>query len=199
MSLAKQFSNKLEDLWWRRTAELRALVIPRGAGQPPKFSRQVRERLINHLLDDATKILVKREAGSEFRDIAPHRRLWQIKGHGLLNRGRNLLAWAESKLHGPIIYTFWRGQKCLYVGKGKTWKRLRNYDKSAYLISATSIEVFLVTNQSQLGKAECLATHLFKPRDEKVKPSKEKWGKECPVCRKHDAIRDELKTLFKMK
>ncbi len=199
MSLAKHFSNKLEDLWWRRTAELRALVIPRSAGQPPKFSRQVRERLINHLLDDATKILVKREAWLEFRNVAPYRRLWQIKGHGLLNRGRDLLSWAESKLHGPIIYTFWRGKKCLYVGKGKTWKRLRSYDKSAYLLSANCIEVFLVSNKSQLGKAECLATHLFQPRDEKVKPAKAKWGKACPVCRKHDTIRDELITLFKMK
>jgi hypothetical protein len=199
MSLAKHFSNKLEDLWKRRTAELRALVIPRGVGQPPKFSRQVRQRYINHLLDDASKILLKRDGWSEFRKIAPHRRLWQIKGHGLLNRGSNLLKWAETKLPGPIVYTFWRGRKCLYVGKGGTWKRLHSYEKSAYLLQANCIEVFLVTNKSQLGKAECLATHLFQPRDEKVKPAKEKWGKACPICRKHDAIRDELNSLFKMK
>lgn len=199
MSLAKQFSNKLEDLWRRRTAELRSLVVPRRVGQPPKFSRQVRERLINQLLSDSTKILVKREAWLELKNIAPNRRLWQIKGHGLVTRGRNLLHWAESNLHGPIIYSFWKGEKCLYVGKGITWNRLRSYDKSAYLLSANSIKVFLVKNKSQLGKAECLATHLFKPRDEKVKPAKEKWGKACPVCKKHDTIRDELISLFKMK
>jgi hypothetical protein len=199
MSLEKHFSNNLEGLWKRRTAELRALVIPRGAGQPPKFSRQVRERFMSQLLDDASEILVKREGRKEFGMVAPNRRLWQIRGHGLLNRGHNLLNWAESKLTGPIVYAFWRGTKCLYVGKGGTWKRLQSYERSAYLLQANCVEVFLVTNRSQLGKAECLATHLFEPRDQKVKAAKTKWGKECPVCRKHDAIRAELNALFKMK
>ena len=199
MALAKHFSNELESLWKRRTAELRSLVIPRGAGQPTKFSRQLRDRLINRLLDDATKILLSREGRSEFHAVAPRRRLWQIKGHGLLKRGGNLLDWAEAKLKGPIVYVFWKGKRCLYVGKGETWKRLRSYEKSAYIVQSTCIEVFLVPSKSQLGKAECLATHLFEPRDKKVKPAKAKWGKECPICQKHDVIRDELNTLFKMK
>jgi hypothetical protein len=84
------------------------------------------------------------------------------------------------------------------VGKGKSWRRLRSYDRSAYL-HAQCIEVFEITSKSQLGKAECLATHLFEPRDQKVKPAKVKWGKACPICRKHDDVRDKLKTLFKMK
>ena len=199
MALAKQFSNKLEALWKRRTAELRALVIPRGVGHPPKFSRQVRDRLINHLLEDATALLLHREGRSEFRVVAPHRRLRQIKGHGLAKRAGNLLTWAEAKLDGPIIYCFWKGKKCLYVGRGATWRRLKSYEKSAYLLQANCVEVFLVKNKSQLGKAECLATHLFEPRDEKMKPAKAKWGKACPICHKHDLIRAELKTLFKIK
>lgn len=199
MSLEKQFHNKLEGLWKRRTGKLRALVIPRNVGQPQIFTKRVRDKQISGLLKDSTRLLLNREGVREFRKVAPHRRLWQIKGHGLVSRGRNLVRWAESKLTGPIIYSFWRGTKCLYVGKGLTWKRLRSYDKSAYLQSANCIKVFLVTNKSQLGKAECLATHLFEPRDQKVKPAKEKWGKECPICRKHDAFRDELNSLFKMK
>lgn len=199
MGLSKQFSNKLEGLWRRRTAELRALVIPRGVGQPPKFSRQVRDRLIIQLLEDATRLLLQREGRSKFREVASPRRLRQIKGHGLLKRGGNLLKWAEKELKGPIVYCFWKGGKCLYVGKGETWRRLKSYEKSAYLLQATCIKVFLVKSKSQLGKAECLATHLFRPRDEKVKPAKAKWGKACPICQKHDSIRSELNTLFKMK
>lgn len=196
MSLAKHFSNKLDDLWRRRTAKLRSVVIPRGVGQPPVFSPQVRDRLINELLGDASAILVKREAREEFRKIVASRHLKKIKGYGLLNRGENLIAWARSSLDGPIIYVFWRGEKCLYVGKGESWRRLKSYDKSAYLKEATSIEVFCVLTQSQLGKAECLATHLFDPRDNKVKAAKVKWGKACPICREHDRIRDQLKELF---
>jgi len=67
------------------------------------------------------------------------------------------------------------------------------------LLQATCAEVFCVAGQSQLGKAECLATHLFNPRDNKMKASKVKWGKACPICKKHDQVRRDLKALFKMK
>ena len=198
MSLAKHFARKLDELWKRRTATLRATVIPRGVGQPAKFTRQVRERLINDLLDDATHLLLKRHGRAEFKRVIVRRQLKQLKGHGLLNRADNLLNWAESHLAGPIVYSFWRGNKCLYVGKGKNWRRLRSYGRSAYL-HAQCIEVFQVASKSQLGKAECLATHLFEPRDKKVKPAKVKWGKSCPICKKHDEVRMSLKALFKMK
>lgn len=197
MSLAKQFSNKLEALWKRRTAELRSIVIPQGVGQPLAFSPQVRDRLINDLLDDASEILVKRDARAEFKKTYQSRHLKKIKGHGLLKRGKNLVSWAGSSLKGPIIYAFWSGSKCLYLGKGKSWRRLKNYDKSAYLLSANSVEVFCISTKNQLGKAECLATHLFEPRDNQVKAARVKWGKECPVCREHDRVRDKLKDLFR--
>ena len=199
MALAKQFSRKLDHLWKLRTADLRALVIPRGVGQPAKFSRRVRERHIDQLLDDATEVLLKREGRGEFKKVTIGRHLRQIKGRGLLDRGNNLLQWAEEKLRGPIVYAFWRRRKCLYVGKGESWKRLRIYHKSAYLLQAQCVEVFRVAGMSQLPKAECLATHLFKPRDRKVRPARVRWGKACPICRKHDLIRYELKTIFKMK
>jgi len=154
--------------------------------------------MINRLLDQATVLLIRRKGHSEFREIAPERRLRQIKGGGVAKRAEDMLNWAL-RLSGPIIYCFWKGNRCLYVGKGATWKRLKNYEKSAYLLQATCIEVFLVKSKSQLGKAECLATHLFEPRDKKIKPARSKWGKACPICQKHDAIRGELKALFKMK
>lgn len=199
MGLAKRFARTLDTLWRRRTAKLRGYVIPRGVGQPQKFSRTVRDRMINRLLDQATVLLIRREGRSEFREVAPERRLRQIKGRGVAKRAENMLRWARLGLHGPIIYCFWKGDKCLYVGKGATWKRLKNYEKSAYLLQATCIEVFLVKSKSQLGKAECLATHLFEPRDKKIKPARSKWGKACPICQKHDAIRGELQALFRMK
>jgi hypothetical protein len=110
-----------------------------------------------------------------------------------------LVEWAEAKLDGPIIYVFWRGKCCLYVGKGITSRRLRNYRKSAYLLQATRVEVFEITHRSQLACAECLATHLFRPRDNRVKAAKVKWGKSCPICKQHDAVRSELRDLFRMR
>ncbi|OGW72794.1 MAG: hypothetical protein A2Y02_02675 [Omnitrophica bacterium GWA2_52_12] len=174
------------------------MVIPRKAGQPTQFLRNKREKIIEELLEIATVILLKSEGHQEIKKARSGRHLRHLKARGLERRAEKMLAWASS-LKGPIVYIFWRGRKCLYVGKGKNWSRLRAYDKSAYLIQATCLEVFCLKTSGQLGKVECLATHLFKPLYQKVKPAKVKWGKDCPVCEKHDLIRAELKSLFKMK
>jgi len=193
------FRAQLNNLWERRTAVLRSLLRTRGVGQPLKFSRKVRDLLIGELLYDATELLIRHRGETEFWRVVGERRLRQIRGHGLLDRGQNLLGWVEDELDGPIVYAFWKGTRCLYVGKGKGPGRLWQYSRSAYLIQATCLEVFLVPHGSELGKAECLATHLFRPRDQKIRPAKGKWGKECPICQRHDAIREELNTLFRMK
>lgn len=174
MSAAKQFSKKLDHLWQRRTASLRSHVIPRGVGKPTAFSKPVRQKFVNELLADASDILINRDARSELNKITKSRRLKHIKGRGLANRAKKMLSWAESALKGPIVYAFWKGNKCLYVGKGGSWKRLKSYEKSAYLLQASCIEAFCVTTKSQVPKAECLATHLFDPRDKKMKPAKVK-------------------------
>ena len=69
MSLANDFSNRLDRLWERRTAELRAVDIPRGRGAAPIFTRTVRERFFEKPLDMASQILVGRDAKRELRMI----------------------------------------------------------------------------------------------------------------------------------
>lgn len=198
MHIQKQFAARLDRLWERRTAQLRAVVIPRGRGGVPKFTREVRTRFIDELLDLATAVLVKRDALSHLRSITDRRRLMLIRGRGYMERGDRLLEWAE-KLKGPIVYAFWRKKRCLYVGKGSSPRRLRHYYRSAYLLRATCIEVFPVLRKSCLAQAECLATHIFKPRDQRMNPARVKWGKKCPICEEHDFIRSELKGLFRMR
>jgi len=199
MGLANDFSKRLDRLWERRTAELRAVVIPRGRGAAPKFTRAVRERFFEELLDMASKILVGRDAKRQLKRITKERRLLHIGGRGIIRRGNNLSTWVYEKLSGPIIYTFWKGDRCLYVGKGQRPSRLYHYERSAYLLEADCVMVLGIKSKSYLGRAECLATHLYSPRDQKVKPARVLWGKECPVCRKHDIVRSELKGLFRIR
>ena len=199
MALAKQFTTKLDKLWHRRTAAVRALVVPHGRGKVATFTRRKREQLVGEILDVASQILVRRIAKRSFADTTKRRHLHFVSGRGLLGRSADLVDWADRKLDGPIIYVFWRGKRCLYVGKGKSSRRLRGYQKSAYLLQATRVEVFAITSRSQLARAECLATHLFRPRDNKVMAAKVKWGKACPVCKHHDVVRQELRDLFRMR
>lgn len=197
MALHTQFHRKLDRLWHRRTAELRALIHPK-AGTPLAFSRRVRNRMLDELLDIATKLLVRRHAKASLEAACVGRRLHHIKGRGLVGRGNDLVAFAGT-LSGPIVYSFWRGKRCLYVGKGAKSSRLFGYQKSAYVTSANTVEVLRISSRAQLPKAECLATHIFAPRDLKIRPSKVKWGKKCPVCIRHDALRRELRSLFSMR
>lgn len=196
MSYTNQFASRLDRLWERRTAELRRAVIPAGRGALPRFTPTLRKRCVAELLDIASTILVARDAKKEFRGIVTGRKLFHIRGRGLNDRGKRLCDWVYAELEGPVVYAFWRGDRCLYVGKGRTPSRLYGYNRSAYLISADCLEVYFVRGRSYLGQAECLATHRFEPRDNKSKPARVRWGKECPICKKHDFIRDELDGLF---
>ena len=101
-------------------------------------------------------------------------------------------------MSGPIVYAFWKGKKCLYVGKGAKPTRLLTHRKS-YGREAESVELWFVRSKSFLPQAECLATHLFQPRDLAMRPSRAAWGKKCPVCVRHDEIRRELSGLFAMR
>src|SRR6266478_3694478 len=53
-----------------------------------------------------------------------------------------------------------------------------------------------VTWKSRLPSAECLAIHLFMPCDNENKAAKKKWGKRCPVCKRHDAFKDQLASVL---
>src|SRR5690606_2727311 len=151
------------------------------------FTRKTRNRLIAELLGLATKDLLRSVRGDAFRDTHVKRRLFKLKGRGPVARGESLATFART-LTGPIVNAFWRGRRCLYVGKGLRPTRLISHRKS-YGREADSVEVFCVRSRSYLPKAECLATHLFEPRDLAVRPARAAWGEKWPVCVRHDQVR----------
>ncbi|MFY9342457.1 MAG: hypothetical protein WAT39_08200 [Planctomycetota bacterium] len=196
MALHTQFHRKLDHLWKRQTENLRALIKPKP-GMPLAFTRKTRNRLIGDLLELATAVLLRRLARRAFHDTFVKRRLFHLRGRGRLARGESLVSFAKS-LPGSIVYAFWQGNRCLYVGKGRKASRLVSHRKS-YGREADAVEVFLVRSKSYLPRAECLATHLFEPRDLAIRPSRAAWGKRCPVCARHDRVRRELYGLFAMR
>lgn len=198
MSLTKQFERKLDELWRRRIANIHSLVR-RRCGRRKTFSRKHREHGIRQLQQMATIILSREGARDELAEITVFRRQRRVRGRGLSERYQRLIDWADEHLTGPIIYSFWRGKRCLYVGKGTSWHRLKSYRKSVYLKEATNLKVRGIRSRSVLAKAECLATHLFHPRDNAVKAARGKWSKSCPICSTHKMIRTELRALFSLK
>ncbi len=195
---AKRFSRLLDELWQRRTGALRRLVPGAAKGKRKKFTKKKRDQLIDKILDAAHQALVRKHGWKEYRKATNRSRQRHIKGFGIKDRYQRIIRWAK-KIRGPIVYTFWRGNKCLYVGKGNTYRRLRNYKKSIYLKDADLLEVWPVISKKHLAKVECLAMHLFEPRDNVIGPARKKWERKCPVCKNLRKLKRELKSLFRMK
>jgi hypothetical protein len=199
MALTKKFLRSLDEAIKRRTENLRRLVVPAGQGAPMKYTRGVRDHLKKKLLSRASEVLVRDQAHNEFARTTEERHLRFIAGFGIQDRFDRIYRWARKKINGPIVYAFWRGKKCLYVGKGKSYRRLKHYEKSIYLWQADSLEVWQVGVKSRLPRAECLAIHLFDPRDNKQKAAKVKWGKGCPICKRHDEVASEINALLRLR
>lgn len=199
MALLKDFHRSLDEMWRRYSAGIRSMVRSRR-GRKPAFSRKWRNKRIMRLLTLVERILCKQGAREELRKTTQGRRWRQIKGWGQGARFECVRSWAERNIDGAFVYSFWKGRKrCLYVGKAKSWRRLCVYKKSIYLWHATRLRIDRVKRRSELGKAECLAIHLFRPKDNAKKAPHNKWGKACPVCIVHDRIHSALRDLFRIK
>ena len=162
MALVKQFDRELNNLWSRRIARLQSLIRTRR-GRLKSFTRKVKDTGIARVERIAIDILSRQGARAELSTITKYQRRHHVRGRGIRKRFATLIAWAEA-LTGPVVYSFWKGRQCLYVGKGKSWTRLKGYEKSVYLRDATTVRVRGVTSPSHLAKAECLMRHLFDPR-----------------------------------
>jgi len=195
----KKFRRLLSDLWARRTRNLLKAVAGSKVASKKKFSKPIRDRFVRRMLEAAHDTLVLRIGRKEYARLYHGRHRRHIRGYGFRNRYRRIRKWAERHLTGPIVYSFWRNRRCLYVGKGATYKRLGAYKKSIYLKEATLLKVWRIRSLAMLPKAECLAVHLFQPRDNIIGPARLKKRHKCPVCKELRKIRRELRSLFRLK
>jgi len=198
VGLVKDFERQLDALWHRRTADLRYL-LHRRPGARKVHSKRHRDRGLKRVQSVAEEFFRRTRARGELRRITRGTRQRRIGGRGLTDRFRRIVEWAQKHLRGPILYSFWRRRKCLYVGKEKSWRRLRAYRKSAYLREATKLKVRAITRKRDLPKAECLEIHLWQPRDNVVKAAKKRYARACPICADLRVLRSELRSLFRLR
>jgi len=198
LALANEFLRLLDHATERRVSGIKRMVVP-TKGPPMKFDKRRRDRLRGDPLDIASRILVRDGAKAEFDGLVGHRKLHHIGGRGARQRIEDLYDWAEKNFSGPIIYSFWKGKRCLYVGKAGIPRRLWAYKNSIYLFKADVIEIWPVKSAARLPAAECLAMHLFAPSDNQNKAARVRWGRTCRVCRLHDDLKEELDSLLRLR
>lgn len=200
-----QFRRELTKLYDLRTYEVRSLVFGKPKpGKAPKLTRSRRTESIRKLQDLATAELAKPLAKEKFDYYVSRRKSWHIKkgkGHGHEAKKTAFKAWFEGEFDAKAscIYIFWKGRKCIYVGKTASGKnRPVQHFVKFWFSHATRIDVYHVSTKTALPMLECLAIHRFSPVRNKQKAETKKWTSKCPLCEVHKGIQAEIRGIFSL-
>lgn len=199
------FLESLDDLWRRRRAELSA-IVKTGRGRPPNsLERDERNRLIADVVERAEEALLP-FAKAKFIEL----RFGRSYRHALPNLGRAPLSHSNAdpflqrvsrSVESPyIVYIFWKGGRCLYIGQssngvkggGGLWKEY-------YWREGTHIEIASSKDYRGLSALECLAGHIFDPKHNIYKPPQHPYGTPCPVHQRLDNLKEELRYTFSLR
>ena len=197
-----EFNHELDRLYHIRTDRLRHMLGPKIKGKSPKFNRDIRNRVIENLKEITAEALVKDFTRKEIKRRVEKKRSWLItrgKGVNLDAKKENFKEWYDKKCQGhrTCIYIFWRGRKCLYVGKTqKGPNRIISHIYDKRFGNPSRITLYLTRAKRNLPILECLAIHNFNPRINKTKAAKKKFTAKCPLCKRTRQIEKDLRRIF---
>lgn len=204
MALATQFEQELALLFYRRTAWLRSAIGTNRPGRPHEFTRRKVYPKLDELGEIATKIITSKRAKKEFRKLIGDKRQWQTKrgkGWDRYAKKESFKRWYERHIGSKnCVYVFWSGRTCEYVGRTvRGHGRPLTWFTVFWFHRVTRIDIYTILRKSEVGKAECLAIHIFDPRQNQNWPSRQKYTKKCPICEATKEIDDELKAIFRLR
>ena len=203
MTKINVFNKRLSRLFNDRTHWIRNAVKKTSLGRPPIFTKSKVEKNIGLLQDIASKILVYKVSKKEFDKIVLQKKRWHTKnkGWGRKRKMKSFNLWfAKNISYKNYIYVFWSGKKCKYVGRsiaGGT--RPQAHFEKYWFNSVTKINIYSTSQRRQIPKLECLAIHRFKPSENNNMPSFSNHDKPCPICKTQKLIKNELKSIFKLR
>jgi len=201
MASSKQFETGLDRLFHQFTEGLRRDAGKSARGPVPKFDRHKLRNRIDRLVEIANENDLKANGKALFGGTYSNKMQWHAKrgkGWGLEARKKTFRSWYDEKVYGrECVYVFWAKRKCVYVGRtGSGGRRPQAHFEKFWFSSVTRIDIYIIRGKRQLPKAECLALHLFKPKQNKVKSAEQKYRSKCPICTKEVNIRKQLRRIF---
>jgi len=198
MAKTVQFKDTLEGLFTRRTYWLRHVIGKRSPGAPPVFSKENVDGAIKKLQGIASAALATKLARTEFSRSIDKKKSWQVKGYGRKAKKRIFKAWFDEHIpYRSCIYAFWKGRKCVYVGRTREGVgRPSSHFNIHWFNGITRIDIYALRGRRSLPALECLAIHRFQPKENENRAQKAKWTKRCPLCKVHRSIKAELTSIF---
>lgn len=194
--LSKLFIKELNNLIDIRTKWLRDIIFPdkKQRGRPPKLDLN---KKIDKLKDIATKALVPL-ALKELDKSISNEKLKRLNGN-VDKKKQEVKEWFEkNNLPNKCVYIlFGKNNEILYVGQtNRGVNRIIEHIDKHYSNKLKGIQVIDVDHYKKTSKVECLIQHLYEPPLNKNKAPKKKWNSDCPICKIHQDIESELKSIF---
>ncbi len=172
---AGKINNVLRKMWKRRSASLLRDLGVRKPGAIPTFNRRYRDtqiKSIQHILSRSMRKNLK----FWVRDTTTRRSVFLngIAGNRKWEVVRRRLQRYQNQRN--LVYVFWRGRKCLKVGRSEIGlKRIEQQKGSALFQKASRVAVFFPSNgvKRSIPALECALTHLYNIKPP-IRPSKKK-------------------------
>ncbi|MBL9086236.1 MAG: hypothetical protein JNM10_03765 [Planctomycetia bacterium] len=204
MSLTGEFNSALRKLFERRTAWLQEAIGSNGPGPRRKYNSKRVKKSINNICCVARRILVREHANDVLADDVHETRRWHPKkgkGHGRAAKQKSFRAWYRKKIaYRNCVYLFWNKNRCLYVGRTiRGAGRPDDHFEKHWFGSVTQIDILAIRQPSLVPKVECIAMDKYEPTYCRVKAADKHYAKKCPVCSTERDVKDELKTIFRVK
>lgn len=197
MNLRSQFREELKRALYDRAHPVFHELGIRKHSKEFGWTREYRNKRIGRLMDVAQKIILREAKFKLSECISSPRKKYYVGPNR--SRGVEIYSWARATFpKGPILYSFWKGPKCVYVGKGKNHGRIADYKKSKYMDRsvATHIRISSITGHSYSHLAEHLAYRIYVPKENVNEPARVKFNKRCILCRKEEKIKRVLEGLL---
>jgi len=194
--LRMEFEGTLNSAFKIRTAELRKSVGIKTGKKRNLNQKEIKEKLKGLSIaihEDEIKKLLK-----------PHiqnKSIWVVEGWGAKNKVIAFKKWFKetNKDEKNFVYIFNGEKQPIYIGRTQNGKsRPANHFVKHWFGGVKSIDI-IPLSKSRVPKIECLAIHYYRPsRNDMKHGSKQKYGRECFICKIHEKIdTDILHTLNK--
>jgi hypothetical protein len=197
-----RFDEVLSDLFRARTHNLRSFVVTKR-GRSPKVTKKRVFRAIAKLQDIAEQIYFRSRDCKQILKGYDYKRRWHSKnkGHGRTAKKRNFKGWYDKHISTKnCVYVFWNKKGCLYIGRTLNGKgRPTGHFEKHWFGKASRVDVYGFDRKRDVSRFECVTTHKWAPSYSRITPASKRYYSRCPICDGRREVRDEIKSLFRLR
>ena len=200
---ARDFERVLGRLLRARTHRISS-VVQAKPGPAPNITRAKLTNAIDKLQSLAERELLRQKHVKGILQGFNYKKQWHAKkgkGWGVDAKKKNFKQWYERHIRTRnCVYAFWSRSKCVYVGRTLNGKgRPTSHFDKRWFGSITRLDIYGFDRKREVPRFECMLTHRHRPTQSKIRPATKKYYARCPICEARKKIRNEMRSLFRLR